>query len=87
MPFSAPNSGQFKPGTKLRHYKGGTYTVVGTCLIEATLETGVLYKPLQGDKQHIVWMLPMTQFQDEVQTGDIKVPRFVLVSDTAEPGS
>ena len=49
MPFVAPTVNQFKPGTQLRHYKGGLYNVVGTCLIEATLKPGVLYKPQQGD--------------------------------------
>ena len=37
MIFNAPGTGQFKPGTRLRYYKGGLYVVVGTCLIEATL--------------------------------------------------
>ena len=34
MPFVAPTVNQIKPGTQLRHYKGGLYNVVGTCLIE-----------------------------------------------------
>jgi len=79
MQFSAPTFCQFTTGTKLRHYKGGLYTVVGTCLIEATLMPGVLYKPLQGDKQDIIWMRPMDEFQDLVSTGDGPVPRFTLV--------
>ena len=33
------------PGTVLRHYKGGLYAVTGACLIEATLETGILVLP------------------------------------------
>ncbi len=71
---------QFAPGTTLRHYKGGLYRVVGACLIEATMVPGVLYQPLQGDKQAVVWMRPLTEFTDEVQTAHGLVPRFVPVT-------
>jgi hypothetical protein len=83
MPFRASTINQFTTGTRLRHYKGGQYVVVGTCLIEATLTTGVLYKPLQGDKQDVTWMRPLSEFQDFVATGDGSVPRFVLESEGA----
>ena len=79
MNFRAPNPQQFLPGTRLRHYKGGLYEVVGTCLIESTLKPGVLYRPLQGDSQNITWFRPMTEFQDKVATPHGQVPRFVLV--------
>jgi hypothetical protein len=78
-----PNTHQFTAGTKLRHYKGGLYVVVGTCLIESTLKSGVLYKPLQGDKQDLIWMRPMAEFQDMVTTAEGSVPRFVLVYEGA----
>ena len=81
MPFVIPTVNQFKPGTQLRHYKGGLYNVVGTCLIEATLKPGVLYKPHQGDKQDVIWMRPMSEFQDLIATPDGSVPRFVLISE------
>ncbi|MEI6734000.1 MAG: DUF1653 domain-containing protein [Comamonadaceae bacterium] len=81
MPFVAPTVNQFKPGTQLRHYKGGLYNVVGTCLIEATLKPGVLYKPQQGDKQDVTWMRPMSEFQDIIATPDGSIPRFVLISE------
>ena len=84
MPFVAPTVNQIKPGTQLRHYKGGLYNVVGTCLIEATLKPGVLYKPQQGDKQDVIWMRPISEFQDMVATPDGSVPRFVLISDAQE---
>lgn len=80
MPFHAPHSQQFQPGTRLRHYKGGLYEVVGTCLIEATLKPGVLYKPLQGDRQAITWFRPMEEFMDQVSTPGGLVPRFVRVA-------
>jgi hypothetical protein len=49
MTFHALGAGEFKPGTRLRHYKGGLYVVVGSCLIQATLKHGILYQPQQGD--------------------------------------
>ena len=62
-------------GTVLVHYKGGRYRVVGWGRSEATLETGVLYQPLQGDEQ-VTWMRPLSQFQDRVQTDHGWVARF-----------
>ena len=85
MPFIAPTVNQIKPGTRLRHYKGGLYNVVGTCLIEATLKPGVLYKPQQGDKQDVIWMRPMSEFHDMIATPDGSIPRFVLISETQNP--
>jgi len=81
MPLVAPSPSQCIPGAQLRHYKGGLYTVVGTCLIEATLQTGVLYKPLQGDMQDTVWMRPMAEFQQMVATDHGSVPRFSLIAE------
>ena len=82
MIFNAPGAGQFKPGTRLRHCKGGLYVVAGTCLIEATLKPGILYQPQQGDMQHVTWMRPISDFQETVVTAEGKVPRFVIL-DTA----
>lgn len=66
-------------GTRLRHYKGGLYEVAGYCLIEATLETGVLYRPLGDDgkpKADLLWMRPLVRFHDPVETAQGVVPRF-----------
>ncbi len=76
MPFHAPHPQQLQPGTRFRHYKGGLYEVVGTCLIEATLRPGVLYKPLQGDSQSVTWFRPIDDFMQQVSTPDGLVPRF-----------
>jgi len=62
-------------GTVLRHYKGGRYRVTGYCLVEATLETGVLYEPLQG-AEGITWMRPLAQFSQRVDTPAGEQPRF-----------
>lgn len=66
-------------GTRLRHYKGGLYEVAGYCLIEATLETGVLYRPLGADgkpKADLLWMRPLERFGDPVETPEGVVNRF-----------
>lgn len=47
-------SAHLMPGVHLRHYKGGLYRVEGACLIEATLETGILYRPEQGNAAHLL---------------------------------
>lgn len=77
--WRSPRSTQFMPGTRLRHYKGGLYTVVGSCMIEATLKPGVLYRPLQGDMQDVVWIRPLAEFEDRVPTAEGSVSRFVVV--------
>lgn len=82
MPIRTAQTTQLPPGTMLRHYKGGLYTVVGNCLVEATLKPGVLYQALQGERQDTVWMRPLEEFQDMVVTDQGSVPRFVVV-----PGS
>ncbi len=71
------------PGTRLRHYKGGLYEVAGYCLIEATLETGVLYRPLDAGgspKADLLWMRPLARFSDPVETAAGTQPRFQRVA-------
>lgn len=80
MPLNDSKSQPFPPGTRLQHYKGGLYSVVGHCLIEATLQPGVLYKPLQGDCQDVLWMRPLAEFHDLVSTAAGTVPRFVQMA-------
>ncbi len=65
-----------RPGSRLQHYKGGLYRVEGACLIEATQETGILYRPEQGDGADILWMRPAVQFDDLVPTPNGTVRRF-----------
>ncbi len=74
---------QLTPGTMLRHYKGGLYTVTGLCRIEATGATGVLYQPMQGSEQ-VTWMRPFAEFLDQVATAEGRVPRFGMVRATPD---
>lgn len=64
------------PGARLRHYKGGLYRVEGACLIEATLETGILYRPEQGTATDVLWMRPASAFDEMVETDAGVVRRF-----------
>ena len=66
-----------RPGALIRHYKGGLYRVEGACLIEATLETGILYRPQQGNATDVLWMRPISQFDEWVDTPEGRVQRFV----------
>ncbi len=68
-----------KPGVRLQHYKGGLYRVEGACLIEATLETGILYRPEQGNSTHLLWMRPAAAFDELVDTDHGQVRRFSSV--------
>jgi len=65
-----------KPGSRLQHYKGGLYCVEGACLIEATMETGILYRPEQGSGVAVLWMRPAAQFDDLVPGPNGTVRRF-----------
>jgi hypothetical protein len=71
----------------LRHYKGGRYRVTGYCLIEATLETGVLYEPLPASGAApgpgVTWMRPLPQFSQPIETPAGVVPRFCVESGDA----
>lgn len=75
MPDLAPLAPHLQPGARLRHYKGGLYTVVSACLIEATLETGILYRANQGNAE-ILWMRPMAAFDELVETAQGMQTRF-----------
>jgi hypothetical protein len=59
-----------QPGAALRHYRGGRYTLVGACVIEDTLEAGILYRPCQGDSGDTVWMRPTSAFDEIVDVPD-----------------
>jgi hypothetical protein len=60
-------------GTKLQHYKGGKYTVLGEGTHSETLEDMVIY---QNDKDKKVWIRPLQMFYEEVEYKGETVPRF-----------
>lgn len=78
MSISSSTPTHLLPGQKLRHYKGGIYTVVGHCIIEATLQPGILYRAEQGDKS-VTWLRPLAEFDQDVTTEIGTVKRFAPV--------
>jgi 8-oxo-dGTP pyrophosphatase MutT (NUDIX family) len=76
------------PGDVYYHYKNPThfYEIMSLCLIEASDEVGVLYKPLYDNvgERHafslpdnkILWLRPINNFLEEVEFEGEKVKRF-----------
>lgn len=62
---------------KYRHYKGKEYEVIGIAKHSETLEELVVYKALydEGD----LWVRPLKMFEEEVEVGGQKIPRFEYV--------
>lgn len=61
-------------GGRYRHYKGNFYTVESVALIEATMESAVVYRAeyMQG----LVFIRPLSDWLATVETGGKTVPRF-----------
>ena len=66
----------FRTG-RYRHYKGNEYEVVGIARHSETLEEHVVYRALYGD--HGLWVRPRTMFEETVEVGGKKVPRFAFL--------
>jgi hypothetical protein len=63
-------------GARFRHYKGGEYVVVGSAILEATLEPSVLYRPVAGAGSDICWARGLSDWNARVQVGAEEVSRF-----------
>lgn len=60
-----------------RHFKGGTYRVLGVAKHSETLEEMVVYEALYENKLGKLWVRPLAMFLEEVEIDGQKVPRFV----------
>ncbi len=68
---------------KYKHYKGGTYEVLGIGRIEATLEECVIYKALYKTEdfpQGSLWVRPLDEFSEEVEVEGKLISRFTKIS-------
>jgi hypothetical protein len=65
-------------GRKLRHYKGGRYTVIGQGAHSETLEDMIIY---QNDKDKKVWIRPLQMFYETVEFKGETVMRFEVVNE------
>lgn len=63
-------------GTKLLHYKGGKYTVLGYGTYSETLEEVLIY---QNDADRKVWIRPVQMFYENVEYKGEWVPRFTVI--------
>lgn len=61
------------PGT-YRHYKGGTYRVIGTARHSETGELLVVYRCLYDNDS--LWVRPLAMFRETVRVDGREVPRF-----------
>lgn len=75
-----------KPGI-YRHYKGGTYLVLGVALHSETLEEMVLYKHLGDDGKpgEEYWVRPRAMFLEQVEVDGKEMPRFEYLRDSDSP--
>lgn len=55
-----PENPEFKPQDVVEHYKGGRYTILMLCKIEATGEPAYAYKGEDGQ----VWIRPVVEMDD-----------------------
>lgn len=67
-----------KKGTRLKHYKGGRYTVLGQGTHSETLEDMVIY---QNDKDKKIWIRPLEMFFETVEFKGETVMRFEEVDE------
>lgn len=66
---------QLQPGA-YRHYKGGTYEVLGVSRHSETLEELVVYR---AQKDGSLWVRPLGMFLETVEVDGRTVPRFELI--------
>jgi len=70
------------PGGTYRHYKGGTYEVIGVARHSETLAPMVVYRPLYN--QTGMWVRPYAMFVEQVEHAGQLQPRFAPLN--ADPG-
>ncbi len=67
-----------KPGL-YRHYKGNDYRVIGLARHTETEEVLVVYQALYGERG--LWVRPAAMFNETVDAGGKRVPRFARAGD------
>ncbi|MDQ6880772.1 MAG: DUF1653 domain-containing protein [Pseudomonadota bacterium] len=65
------------PPGRYRHYKGLLYEVLGTARHSETLQAMTLYRALYGD--YGLWVRPAAMFEEQVDVGGMRQPRFVRI--------
>ena len=75
---------ELQPGL-YRHYKGGTYQVIGMARHSETDEQLVVYRCVYDN--YSLWVRPLAMFLETVLVDGRTVPRFELLEDAKEPNS
>ena len=73
---------EFKPG-HYRHFKGGEYEALYLAKDSETQEPMVVYRALYG--AHLVWVRPLSMWNETVERDGYKGPRFVYVGEAKAP--
>lgn len=76
-------SSMVTPGV-YRHYKGGTYRVLGVARNTETGEETVVYESLYDASDYpagSLWARPLAMFLETVEVGGAAVPRFARTED------
>ena len=64
-----------------KHYKGGTYKVIGVAKHSETLDAMVVYEHVnEKDNEFKLWVRPAKMFLETVEVDGKKVPRFEKIS-------
>lgn len=71
----------FEKGTKIKHYKGGQYTVIGIATESETADEVVVY---QNDIDKKIWVRPIDMFFEEVRFKGRWVKRFEVIEGDSE---
>jgi hypothetical protein len=69
-----------KPG-RYRHYKGKEYRVIGIAKHSETQEDLVVYEPLYENELSMLWVRPLTMFEEEVEVTGKRVSRFTYIGE------
>ena len=65
-------------GTRLKHYKGGEYTILGQGIHSETSEHMVIY---QSDTDGQIWLRPLHMFHESVEVDGETLMRFEPMGD------
>ena len=70
-----------KPGIWKHSKSGKEYKLIGVGKHSETLEDLVLYEAQYQNEMSQLWARPVAMWEDEVEIGGERVPRFVFIKD------
>ncbi|MDO8416509.1 MAG: DUF1653 domain-containing protein [Agitococcus sp.] len=87
VPQAEPSASENLPALNqlVRHYKGGLYRTRGSCTIESTQKTGVLYQAIDPLARQDIWMRPITDFFSMIHE-ESRLQRFTAIPAASQEG-